>query len=300
MSASTQGCMPIGSTLTTAIKLVNAPAWVDQLKFAKGRPFLSEHSKAAISALHDVNPSANGEFMDYLVRYIIAHIRVRMFTDKRFNKMYCFGDMTEEDALESIDSIMSYESDQKQWTKLCIERHVYSRVFDQFYDPADILTEILIASRAHDLAFHRSPFDLSLIFRMEEVLSTYLRDYRESVIPDICLFISQFSPSIPIELNPDLSRRCNRFAADADIIIGDTLIDIKAAKYPQWCSIRRQLCGYACLSNVDPNKPETRDIIRNVALLNVFSGTYHVASIDDISRGDQAQYVIALLKTQRT
>lgn len=156
-----------------------------------------------IMKMHKYSGKFNGTFMDYLLRRVINEIRKTQFNDHRANFMI----MQDPSRKQYYDSV---RSDAKT---------------------VDILGDIFITSLYHTLFFAEEvPPDIEELF-LKEVESEEFKEYVLELIP----FIESLIGGEEVMLNPAVGIAA--LTGDADLIIGDTLYDLK-------CSIR-------CKDNLD-------------------------------------------------
>lgn len=141
------------------------------------------------------------------------------------------------------------------------------------YHTRDILEELLITSTCHMQAFGECP-DEDNILRM----FLFLESYRFSVDPlyRICeKLLANCNNLIP---NPILGGGVVNFGADCDLILDDTIVEIKCVKKDKINDIL-QLLGYASLSRFNNDSK-----INNVCVLNILRGEctlYNIQALND-------------------
>ncbi len=155
------------------------------------------------------------------------------------------------------------------------------------YATENILPDIFICSLCHTEAFGRKP-------KQEEVLKIYKLLSNEAVVKKLYPAIKDLCEELldqktNILLNPGLG--CNGIPADADLILDDTLYDIKCTKSKTKDSDDvyeiEQLLGYVSLYTSEEEQLK----IKKISILNLLEGKQKEFHIDYITKEQLARYL---------
>jgi len=218
-----------------------------------------------IQKIHSICPNLNGTFFDYLIRRIISEETEIEFYDMRAEGY--------QSALQvnNIPADNDYEFNNKT---ICYSYNISKNT--NTYKTENILIEIFITSLCHKLSFGESlikdkikdiiklienekNIDKLLYLPLKELVKYLLKDKTD------CL------------LNPCL----NGLHADCDVIINNTLYDLKCSKKNDIKELL-QLLGYASLINCYKQKFNNK--IQHISIINLLKGyivKYDISHITD-------------------
>lgn len=203
--------------------------------------------------LHKIQPSHCGVFFDYLFRHLISSLSKQKFYDSR--ALY----------MSSIckPKIIKYEKIEYDRSK-CL-----SIVEDLNKNTIDIIPEIYIVSLSHNESFAGS-LNISIVIRQLMHIINNLEQFKNIVKEYSKYFgdIINISSTIPL-LNPNVGT--SELRADCDLIIGDTLIDIKCCSKDNEIYEKLQLFGYVSLFNKNCSDKRT---LKYVSILNPIQNIY--------------------------
>lgn len=255
-----------------------------------------------------------GHFIDILTRRIICEITAKRFDDHRITEFYDsrFSN-NNEDGNES-DSVTSKGVTYKLPLDFI---YCYNKVFDMRYKSQDIITEIGVVSIANivlwDGIFIPERYDL-----FYHLLKTSAPRIIEGVILPLVNYFSRIikrdstilcNPSLGSEFpRPDLFEDMRNvrtsIKADGDLIIDDTLYEIKCCQlYSKGyfflqmllyscsysCNIREDICPVMARSRARPGKK-----IRSMIVLDTYRGRTSKYNIESISL-NQMLYILKLV-----
>ncbi len=206
-------------------------------KFIVERPIMpSSLFRKYISKLKAVDPSLTGIYIDYLVRFLISVRRGSKFIDDRAEEIISRGKCDEllDLSLPKIDfSYNLINTSNRDISNL----HFYS-------------LNLYSISLCHSLYFGRLPSKyLEMIPVISEFDFQFFIDELYTIVGDYLL--SGTTDNTPIKLNPsfEYSSSDEKLCGDPDLIIGESLIDIKVTSYPMNNYELLQLFGYFALSS---------------------------------------------------
>lgn len=209
-----------------------------------------------IKDLHNVHPSIAGTFIDYLIRRIISELLHINFTDDRAEQ-FC-----DDEDLE------------------------YKKVKDINHKTQDILEEIFIISLYHGMSFGQAPneFIVNIICnKITNIDITPLIDFCKKLIENKC-----------VTLNPVFGGKLNicNIPADGDLLIDDTIFEIKCTSGNNDIEHLFQLLGYAALSAFNENYTIK---INKIKIINFISGIVTSYDISYISTDNYKKYIQLLM-----
>jgi hypothetical protein len=162
------------------------------------------------------------------------------------------------------------------------------------YKTKDIIVEIFITSLFHSEAFGRAP-------QQEHFNKIYERLTKDTTVADILIpALTELCDELikdkhNIILNPALGGELDdidsSIPSDADLVIDDTLFDIKCTKIQYPILEITQLLGYSSLMML--NK-EYRTKINKIAIINILSGKITTYNIDFINKDNCIKYIKVL------
>jgi hypothetical protein len=254
---------------------------------------LSSVTTDFIKELNLLHPSFTGTFIDYLSRRIISELTEKPFEDGR--AWMILNDGTSHSCTDSNNTICKYSI---QSSRLPICRYLaYEKTKDtSLFKSCDILPEIFITSLCHSESFgdyieqgvvdsiynkllHTSNLMDSLINPLTELYKQYIIEGQDILL----------NPGIGGELD-DIQ---GRIPSDADMVINDTLFDIKCVKKSKPIIEIFQLLGYASLLFLNKNY---RRKINKIAILNLLQGTYDTYDISFLTKDNFVAFIKILLK----
>jgi hypothetical protein len=296
---------------------------------------LKDDELSYFQEIHTINPSLFGTFIDYLLRRMIAEIANIPFKDCRSDrysqnhncdtkleyykhsrkellelcKKYQLKKYHKLDHIQIVDLLnkniktCKYESYGCNTScsfilcqKMCLEkiRNI------QEYKTDTIVKEIFIVSLIHSECFGFAPQQESF-----DAIWDHLED-TEKINQMLIIPLKRISNLLvgntsDILLNPAFGGILDivktGIASDADLVIGDTLIDIKCTKITHEINEFLQLFGYSsmCLLN-----PQYHRKINKLQILNILHGTIKTYSIDFLTIENCVTYIRMLTKDDTT
>lgn len=162
----------------------------------------------------------------------------------------------------------------------------YKKVQDtEKYKTKDILKELYIVSCCHSEAFGECPSQ----DKFDKIMNIlYKVDTLDFIFPLIHMCNSLILKSNRILLNPKLGCKDISIPADCDIVIDDTLIDIKCTRGNKDISEILQLLGYASLLKYN-TKYNMR--INNMCIINLLQGECKVYNIENMLDDNLLEYL---------
>lgn len=162
------------------------------------------------------------------------------------------------------------------------------------YKTKDIIVEIFITSLFHSEAFGRAP-------QQEHFNKMYERLTRDTTVTDILipalteLCNELITDKHSIILNPGLGGELDdidsSIPSDADLVIDDTLFDIKCTKSQNSILEITQLLGYSSLMMLNKRY---RTKINNISIINILSGIITTYNIDFVNKEHCINYIKVL------
>ena len=266
---------------------------------------------ALIAELHAIQPSLTGSFIDYLIRRMMAEQIGINFIDERASNLLSDAHICNQPPIDynscSIESLTNtckeqglfgYDVIDKKRLKellefkfppcriaiqsadrtcklpLCQHQSYHKTVNTQNYRTCDIISEVFITSLAHSETFGGPPkqdtFD-----RMYQILQQTERLQTNMIEPLQALCRQLIDGKSSIQLNPILG--LYGIAADADLILDNTLIDIKCTKSGMEEYELLQLLGYATLLD------HQQQPMRSIQILNLLKGEEITYDIDAVT-----------------
>jgi hypothetical protein len=302
---------------------------VDILSNSTTKEILSKTSINLITELHAISPSMLGTFIDYLMRRIISELSGTLFVDSRSNgaKHTCKSAINyEEKSLSELkelcrnDGVYTKYDDSGEMDKEEMIQYLNETTNCKFmikcmnncmlpicqflcykktkntveYKTKDIIVEIFITSLFHSEAFGRAP-------QQEHFNKIYERLTKNTTVADILIpALTELCDELikdkhNIILNPALGGELDdidsSIPSDADLVIDDTLFDIKCTKIQYPILEITQLLGYSSLMML--NK-EYRTKINKIAIINILSGKITTYNIDFINKDNCIKYIKVL------
>lgn len=250
-----------------------------------------------INNLHSISSFLAGSFIDYLIRRIICEQRGIAFIDDRANRQ----SMQELGFTYNIfDDNMDYISDDEESEITIYERlplslnesYKIAKQIDE-YETEDILPEIFITSLSQTLAF-ADDIDIIKVKEMYNIIAQNTRENNKLIIQnlqELCLQLTDGKKEIL--LNPAVGGNMplinnKSIPSDCDIVIDDTLYDIK-------CTIRSnpvyeilQLLGYSSIFKCNPKYDKK---INKIGIINLLQGKLTEYDISDITTENMIKYL---------
>jgi len=278
--------------------------------------------------LQKINPSVVGTFIDYLLRRMICEITNIPFKDSRSDRKNmlihkCDTEINylqksrkellhlcKEHNIKKYYKLSCYEMSNilKDTVKTCkyntrgyinmntclfpiCQKMCLEKVRNiKEYKTESILKEILIVSLNHSECFGYAPsqesFDM-LIHNLDDI-----SNIKKCIMPleKICKLL--VSNSTNILLNPVLGNMLDivntNIPSDADLIIDDTLIDIKCTTQDKKIYEFLQLFGYSAMCLLNPNY---KIKINKIKILNIVNGTLVTYPIDFLTLQNCVSYI---------
>lgn len=215
-----------------------------------------------ITKLHSIEPSLTGVYLDYLLRRIICELLNKDFYDSR----------SDHQQNEFIINNLSIS------IKDC-----YKKAKDiTIYKSQDILVEIFFTSLSHTYAFGGIPNE-DKIKNILEILQNTTNIIETFFIPLKTLCSNIIKNNTDILLNPTLGYKIPQINAsipsDCDLVVNNTLYDIKCTKGDNSIYEILQLLGYSSLLNNIQKYNKHIDNIQIINLLQGFTTNYDISYI---------------------
>ena len=159
----------------------------------------------------------------------------------------------------------------------------YTKVKDTHeYETKDILKELYIVSCCHSEAFGGCPSQdkFDKIMNILEKVNTF-----DFISPLMKMCTSLLFNSKKILLNPVLG---GKIPADCDVVIDDTLIDIKCTGGNKDISEMLQLLGYTSLLK---DNPKYNMRMNNICIINLLQGECKIYNIENILDANLFEYL---------
>jgi hypothetical protein len=238
-----------------------------------------------IHSLHLIEPSLTGNFFDYLIRRFICDITNKPFYDSRA-ECECRGERISigiNDKKFMFDALPTSMYNSYQKTKNT-----------SVYKTETILSEIFITSLSHTFAFCGIPSNDKINDLL--VIIKNINIYVINSLKQFC--IDLIKKRNDIELNPSLGHQIPllnnaRIPADCDIIINETLYDIKCTVGNNNIYEILQLLGYASLKS-SFNYP-LRKKINTISIINLLQGYIINYNISNITSEHMIDYLKILM-----
>lgn len=171
----------------------------------------------------------------------------------------------------------------------CQNMCYYMKVQDTTkYETRDILKELYIASCCHAEAFGGCPTQ-DTVDKIMNILDEV--DKNEFISPFICLCEALLTNSNKVLLNPVLGCMYSssiHIPSDCDLVIDDSLIDIKCTGGRRDVSEMLQLFGYASLLKYN-TKYNMR--MNNICIINLLQGECKIYNIENILDNNLLEYL---------
>ena len=224
----------------------------------------------SLNTMHCIYPSVFGSFIDYLIRRLVAEIKHIPIEDARAHNIT---------RNNSHIDLLSHLGDSERlfWTTWHAD---LGRNYKKFVDvdgisTRTILRDIFDVSLSHSMSFYRTG-RCEDITRLQNTI-TENSDMLIEFIDEISTRLKQYSGCI--QLNPSFGSV--GIPSDCDVIVGNTIIDIKMSKRAEDRYNICQLLGYSALCY---EKDGT--MINDIRVLNPLR---NVTQKWDISRWDGSQ-----------
>jgi hypothetical protein len=216
-----------------------------------------------IKQLHSIEPSLTGVYLDYLLRRIICELINKNFNDSR----------SDHQDIELMINNLSIS------IKEC-----YKKAKDiTLYKSQDILVEIFITSLSHTYAFGGIPNEdkLKTILEILQNTTNFIEIF---FIPLKILCSNIIKNNTDILLNPalggyEIPQINASIPSDCDLVVNNTLFDIKCTKGDNSIYEIFQLLGYSSLLNNNQRYNKHIDNIQIINLLQGFTTNYDISYI---------------------
>ena len=233
-----------------------------------------------------LTPGVSGNIKDYIPNKWFKKI------EKEDNdNHYCeTGCKTKMEKLCWCGGTDPHESVFQYCQKVCLFQYCQNMCFMKVedtkqYETKDILKELYIVSCCHSEAFCQCPsqdkFD-----KIVDVLDKV--DTFDFIFPLIKMCNSLLFNSKKILLNPGLGGKDTPIPSDCDIVIDNTLIDIKCTGGNNDISEMLQLFGYASLLKYN-TKYDMR--MNNICIINLLQGKCKIYNIENILDDNLLEYL---------
>lgn len=227
-----------------------------------------------IKQLHSIEPSLTGVYLDYLLRRIISELLNKEFYDSR----------SEHQDVEFIINNLQVS------IKDC-----YNKTKDiTLYKSEDILVNIFFTSLSHTYSFGGIPNEdklkniLQIIQNTSNIIEIFF-----TPLKTLCSNI--IKNNTDILLNPVLGFNIPQIntsiPSDCDLVVNNTLYDIKCTKGDNSIYEILQLLGYSSLLN---NIPNYNKHIDNIQIINLLQGVTINYDISYITNEEMINYLKVL------
>ena len=259
---------------------------------------LSDTACNIIKKLHSIQSSLTGTFIDYLMRRVISEIKKEDFIDNRANKILYDNEVIYDDPLihTCLNGCKYNIKVKNPWQEkeceldYCQFDCYYKTKNTEQYKTKDIIVEIFMVSLCHIECFSGCPDQEKLENIIHELKSdAFIKDFYEPFYSYCNRLIKNKKK---IYLNPTLGCRENMIPADCDIIIDDTLFDIKCTLGNKTTTELLQLLGYTSLVYSNPSIKST---IKKISIINLYKGYEYIYDISEIPE-ESILFLLALLQ----
>lgn len=245
-----------------------------------------------IKQLHQVNSSIAGTFLDYLMRRIISEKIKKPFEDQRAEKQA--RNTNKHINVKSHGGDVEIGITSFPFNVL----DCYNKAQDVvLYKTANIVLEIFITSLCHTMSFEPRLIYQNQVDDIVNLIKNTSNLNELFIVPleQLCLNLLR-AEDTSVLLNPSLSNKTNPlfdFPADCDVVIQNTLYDIKCTGGDNFRKEMLQLLGYASLLNCNPvlNKK-----IDTISILNLLQGTMIKYDISHITKDQMLSYLHILTR----
>lgn len=254
---------PLGSSVTSRIRdiisiktfsKISEELELDNILQKQKRIKFSASFSALIRTFYENDKQICGIFFDYLIRRLICEINDMDFEDARARALVENNDITK----DIMDGESKRFSDDFETS--------YEKVLNMQNKTRDIIYDVFIISTAHNIWFNDYNHDRNKNFMKN--LNLFEKEYVEELKHKIFI-----NPKILI--NPVLSTKL--ISGDADLIVGENLIDIKvsASENKEYLL---QLLFYAALAKLKNHE------ITQISTFNILSSkitSYDISELGD-------------------
>jgi len=163
----------------------------------------------------------------------------------------------------------------------------YKKIKDTInYKTKDIIPEIFISSICHSESFLpcTSCINMKIVGKMYSIISSelFLENLTQHIINPLIQYFTNYICNKPVLLNPMLGGMYEySIPADCDIVVDDTLIDIKCTIGDNSSYEIMQLLGYSALLQ---NNPSYNKRINQISILNLLEGSILFYDTSHISK----------------
>lgn len=192
---------------------------------------ICENDVGKIHRSDEIEPCIYGQFIDYLLRYEISLLKKESFKDNKCgDTIICYDD--EENIIKRVERQDKKQDKKQEKVKTTIYAHVNpdsaSKIlesYDKMQKSVANSKDILNVSLSHSIAFDKR--DIDKYININEQITPEDRNTLKNYIQNKVLSVSKDD----ILCNPTLGISDLRICADADLIIGEELLDFKVSKY---------------------------------------------------------------------
>ena len=207
-------------------------------------------------------PQFEGIFIDYLVRRVVWEVRnfKDVFDDKHIEFYYSNSPVIDDTDVLSVYFDYDWQS-------------AYMTFLDEELPTDKVIFEVLMVSAVQ----HYKEYRANDYFARLKMWVDENKDNIETFIAELKGFLSPRVENLVVQYTPSLSSQIIK-GADADLIIGSCLVDIKTIKTSPGIRELYQLLGYATLGL------QRGLLIDNVEIWNFFLGTVDKIDISQWTR----------------
>jgi len=161
------------------------------------------------------------------------------------------------------------------------------------YKTSDIIPSIFISSISHSETFLTcfSCINMKIVGQMHLIISnaTFLESFSKHIVTPLTEYFTNYIRSKSVLLNPPLGGKYTyAIPADCDIVIGDTLIDIKCTVGDNQGYEILQLLGYSALLQTNPLYNKN---IQQISILNLMEGNINFYDTSHITASQYLSFL---------
>lgn len=219
---------------------------------------LDEDSLKKLVILHTIQPNANGQFIDYLIRVYLSNAKGEVFTDERTEHI-----------------IKTYERFKFPFPNDLDINAAYNRVRNE---KSEKPSDVLIISMAHTISFSQIIGEKTN--ELLETIKTF--ETKTELFEHFKSVILRLFKADECDLNPVLGYGTETWlcAADADIIENDCIIELNCSKYDSDTKYKLlQTCCYAALAKKH-NKLVSKAMIVNPIINKIYRFSLSESDLD--------------------
>jgi hypothetical protein len=257
----------------------------------KESEILPVECREIIKNIHQINSSIAGIFLDYLLRRLVSEEVNIPFTDERADKYA-------RNSREILNVVCNGGDVDITTTNLPLNMmDCYNKVKDVAnYKTENLLVEIFITSLSHTIFFGGKVYQ-NIADSIINLLQTNANIVDIFLNPLKTLCFDLLKNNTNVLLNPCLTEKSNillNIPADCDLIINNTLYDIKCTGGDNSIKEILQLMGYSSLINCNPTLDRKIDTI---SIINLLQGTIVNYNISSITKEQMLDYLRILTRT---